>query len=85
MTNTIKCWQCSTEIESSSMFCSSCKTIQAPSQIDHFTRLNLHKSFEIGDKNLDVAYFSLQRALHPDRYARKSEKEQKFSMGHTVD
>jgi molecular chaperone HscB len=85
MEKTIQCWQCGGEINASEVFCRTCKTIQPPSQIDHFTRLGLPKSFEIGDKNLDVAYFALQRALHPDRYLGKSPQKQKYSMGHTVD
>lgn len=80
-----KCWQCGNEFELGSLFCPACKTIQPPSDIDHFTRLGLDKKFEIGEKILDVAYFSKQRLLHPDLFVRKSDREKKFSMGHAVD
>lgn len=80
-----KCWKCESEVEIGNLFCPSCKTIQQPAEMDHFTRLGLDKKFEIGEKILDVAYFSKQRLLHPDLFVRKSDQEKKFSMAHAVD
>ncbi len=51
---------------------------------DYFTLLSLPKDFDLGLKKLDVAYFSLQTKLHPDRFANKSTKEQMFSMQQSV-
>jgi molecular chaperone HscB len=80
-----KCWQCENKVEIGGLFCPECKTIQLPSDIDYFTKLGLEKKFEIGEKILDVAYFSKQRLLHPDLFIKKSEQEKKLSMGHAVD
>ncbi len=41
-------------------------------------------NFEIGYKNLEVAYFSLQRKLHPDLFVNKSEKEKSLSLQQTM-
>lgn len=56
-----------------------------PSQADYFTKLGLAKDFEIGEKNLNVAYFALQRTLHPDLFIKKSEKEKSLSMQQAMD
>lgn len=80
-----KCWKCGEEVRQGGMFCAACKTIQPPSEIDHFTRLDVSRSFEVGEKVLEVAYFSKQRMLHPDIFIRKSDQEKKYSMGHAVD
>jgi len=80
-----KCWKCGEEIKQGSMFCAACKTIQPTSDIDHFTRLDVKRSYEVGEKILELAYFSKQRMLHPDLYIRKSDQEKKYSMGHAVD
>ncbi|MCE3231953.1 MAG: molecular chaperone protein containing DnaJ domain [Rickettsiaceae bacterium] len=86
MTNTTKsnCWSCSAEV-SGSIFCPSCKKIQPSGPINHFIRLGMPIDFEIGAKNLEVAYFGLQRQLHPDLFVNKSDKEKSFSMQQTID
>ena len=80
-----KCWQCDEKFEKQHMFCPACKVIQGTFQTDHFTRLNLPRKFDMGEKNLEVAYFALQRVLHPDMFINKTDKEKKFSAGHSVD
>jgi molecular chaperone HscB len=79
------CWNCKTELKASLLFCPSCKKIQPPAPIDHFERLGLPRDFEIGAKNLEVAYFALQRQLHPDLFVNKSDKEKALSMQQTMD
>jgi molecular chaperone HscB len=79
------CWKCEEEVESGYIFCSACKAIQPSADIDHFTRLDVEQTFDIGEKILDVTYFAKQRYLHPDLFVKKSDKEKKYSMGHTVD
>ena len=79
------CWKCEEDLNKSGMFCPACKTIQPSSDIDHFTRLGVKRSFEVGEKILEVAYFTKQRLLHPDIFIRRSDQEKKYSMGHAVD
>ncbi len=74
-----KCWNCTSDIVELDLFCPSCNIIQPPNQTDHFTRLSMPHDFDLGLKKLEVAYFSLQTKLHPDRFANKSEKEKLFS------
>lgn len=85
MTTSSPCWHCSASVSHGSLFCPSCKTIQPPVDIDHFTRLNQPRRFDIGEKNLEVAYFGLQRSLHPDVFVRKSDQEKRYSMAHSLD
>jgi molecular chaperone HscB len=85
MTNkNIHCWDCPTELKANELFCPSCKKIQPPAPIDHFDRLGIPHDFEIGEKNLNVAYFALQRKLHPDVFVGKSDKEKSLSMQQTM-
>ena len=79
------CWKCGEEFKQWSMFCASCKTIQPSANIDHFTRLDVNRSFEVGEKILEVAYFTKQRLLHPDIFIRRPDQEKKYSVGHAVD
>ena len=81
----MKCWHCNTQISEVELFCPSCAKIQPPAPIDHFTRMAMPQDFDLGIKKLDIAYFSLQTKLHPDRFAQKSEKEKMFSMQQSMD
>lgn len=76
----MQCWDCSAEIKEAEFFCPACNKIQPPSQTNHFTLLDMPRDFDLGAKKLEVAYFSLQTKLHPDRFSKKSEKEKLYSM-----
>lgn len=80
----IKCWQCEKETAKSALFCAECGSIMPPSDVDFFTKLCMPIDFEIGRKNLEVAYFALQRKLHPDLFINKSEKEKTLSLQQTM-
>lgn len=80
----IKCWHCNEQISEGVLFCPSCAKIQPTSQLNHFARMNMPQDFDLGLKKLEVAYFSLQTKLHPDRFANKTEKEKLFSMQQTM-
>lgn len=80
MTDIIKCWNCGADLEATNFFCTKCNKIQPPSQQNHFQRLGVSEGFDIGIKNLEVAYFAMQTKLHPDRFAQKSEKERMMAM-----
>lgn len=85
MSDSIKCWDCGQGISKSYIFCEHCNSVQSSAAVTHFERLGIAKNFEIGEKNLEVAYFALQRKLHPDMFVKKSDKEKKFSMQQTMD
>ena len=74
------CWSCKGPVAQSSPFCGTCAAVQPPGQVDHFVRLGLEVGFDISDRDLDQAYFALQRRLHPDRFAGRSPKEKHLSQ-----
>ena len=79
-----KCWKCDSEIKKTELFCVNCNVVLPPSDDNHFERLNVPVDFEIGRKNLEVAYFSMQRRLHPDLFVAKSDREKMFSAQQTM-
>jgi len=79
-----QCYNCNKEIEEVDIFCPDCGYVQNINQSDYFTLLSLPKKFDIGAKNLDVAYFAMQRKLHPDLFVRKSDKEKQYSMAQSL-
>lgn len=74
------CWSCRGAVGDGAAFCETCGAVQPPGQADHFTRLGLDPSFELDESDLQQKYFGLQRDLHPDRFARRSERERAISM-----
>lgn len=74
------CWSCKGPTPVASLFCATCKAVQAPAPVDHFARLNVERSFEVDVSALDHLYFDLQRQLHPDRFATKAPKEKALSQ-----
>jgi molecular chaperone HscB len=51
---------------------------------DRFAVLGLPRSFEVDAGQLDQRFRSLSRKLHPDRFARASAKERRFSLEQTT-
>ena len=47
---------------------------------DYFTLLGIKASFDINQNELKKNFTSLQRVLHPDKFATKSQKEQEESL-----
>lgn len=82
--NQINCQNCNANNSISALFCNSCNSILPPADIDYFTLFGIKKSYEIGEKNLSVAYFGLQNKLHPDRFIKKSEREKTLAMQQSV-
>ena len=74
------CWSCKGPVRAVELFCPTCKAVQPPRAVDHFTRLGLDQSYDVDVAALDRTYFDLQRRLHPDRFATKSPKERALSQ-----
>lgn len=47
---------------------------------DHFGLLGLPRQFDLDQQALTAAYRELQRSVHPDRYAGKSERERRIAV-----
>lgn len=73
------CWSCKGPVEVSALFCDTCNAIQAPGQLDHFTRFGLERSFVVDIDAMEATYLKQQQLLHPDRFASKSGREQALS------
>lgn len=78
------CWSCKGPVGESDLFCETCHAVQAPGQIDHFSRLGLHKDYGVDVDGLERTYFELQRHLHPDRFANKTAQEKSLSQQQAV-
>ncbi len=78
------CWSCGGPVDAAAPFCSTCRAVQPPRVVDHFTRLGLPVDFPVNTGDLDRRYFALQRQLHPDRFATKTARERAISQSQAV-
>src|SRR5262245_8095364 len=78
------CWSCRGPVAPEAIFCATCKAVQPPRALDHFTRLALPVDFLVDTADLDRRYFAAQRQLHPDRFATKSPRERLVSQNQAV-
>ena len=74
------CWSCKGPVGCGALFCTTCKCVQPPGQVDHFARLALDTTFDVDTADLDRRYFDLQRCLHPDRFATCTARERALSQ-----
>jgi molecular chaperone HscB len=77
---TMSCWSCKGPVREGALFCSTCQAVQPPGQVDHFRRLGIAETFDVDVDALEQEYFSLQRQLHPDRFATRTARERALSQ-----
>lgn len=53
-------------------------------QLNYFAFLGLPESYDIDMGKLSQCYLDLQKTLHPDRFAHKSEREKRMSVQYTA-
>jgi molecular chaperone HscB len=81
------CWSCGAARAPTDALCPSCGKVQPPAggtARDKFAVLGLPRSFELDAGQLDEHFRTLSRKLHPDRFARASAKERRFSLEQTT-
>jgi molecular chaperone HscB len=82
-----KCWSCAEEQAAGEPLCLACGKVQPPppagAQVDKFALLGLAPSFD-QPEGLDDRFRTLSRKLHPDRFARASAQERRFSLEQTT-
>lgn len=78
------CWSCQGPVVKGSLFCSTCKAVQPPGQLDHFARFGMPAEFDVDGAALDRRYFEGQRLLHPDRFAMRTSREKALSQRQSV-
>jgi molecular chaperone HscB len=81
------CWSCGAARAPAEALCPSCGKVQPPAPgtaRDKFAALGLPRSFELDQGQLDERFRTLSRKLHPDRFARATAKERRFSLEQTT-
>jgi molecular chaperone HscB len=82
-----KCWHCGGERSPADAICPSCGKVQPPppagTKIDKFALLGVAPGFDEPEA-LHENFRALSRKLHPDRFARASSQERRFSLDQTT-
>jgi molecular chaperone HscB len=82
------CWSCGASRAPSDALCPACGKVQPPPPpagvLDKFAVLGLPRAYEIDDRALDETFHALSRKLHPDRFARATPRERRFSLEQTT-
>ena len=77
------CWNCGRATEPSSggapLFCPACNALQPP-PTDYYALFGLPARLAISPDDLQQSFYALSRALHPDRFVRRSERERQYSL-----
>ena len=81
------CWSCGGETSAADALCPHCGKVQPPqpagSRLDKFAFFGAQPSFD-EPPGLDERFRALSRKLHPDRFARASAQERRFSLEQTT-
>jgi molecular chaperone HscB len=82
------CWSCGAARAPADALCPSCGKVQPPPAAggakDRFATLGLPRAYDLDEAALEERYRSLSRKLHPDRFARASPKERRYSLEQTT-
>ena len=82
------CWSCGAARAPSDALCPACGKVQPPPPpagvLDKFAVLGLPRAYEVDERGLDEAFRALSRKLHPDRFARATPRERRFSLEQTT-
>jgi len=75
------CWSCGAALKKAELFCFNCGKIQPlPSDITYFEVFQLPKKLKLETSVLERDFYRLSRKLHPDVFARASQREQEWSL-----
>jgi len=81
------CWSCGGGLAAGDALCPSCAKVQPPApagaSLDKFALLGLEPSFD-EPPGLDEKFRALSRKLHPDRFARATPRERRYSLEQTT-
>ena len=84
---TATCWSCGADRAPADALCPSCAKVQPPAAGNtphNFAVLGLPRGFELEARQLDARFRILSRTLHPDRFARATARERRFSLEQTT-
>jgi len=71
------CWSCAAQVQSH--FCTSCGKVQPPAPSDYFSFFGLSRKLNIDLAAMEREFYKQSRRLHPDVYARATDREQHWS------
>jgi molecular chaperone HscB len=81
------CWNCRGQTTAGDPICPSCGKVQPPASagtgLDKFAALGVEPSFD-EPAGLDDKFRALSRKLHPDRFARATSQERRYSLEQTT-
>src|SRR5256885_2012157 len=87
MKTTSTCWSCGAPGTAAEPLCPSCGKVQPPppagTRPDKFTTLGFEPSLD-EHEGLDERFRALARKLHPDRFARATAQERRYSLEQTT-
>jgi molecular chaperone HscB len=82
------CWSCGKTRPAEAALCPACGKVQPPPStggtIDRFAFFGLTPGFDLDLAALEEQFRALSRKLHPDRFARASAQERRFSLEQTT-
>ena len=83
-----KCWSCGVPRAPSSALCPACGKVQPPrpagTLVDKFAVLGLTPAVDLDAGRVEEQFRALSRKLHPDRFARATAQERRFSLEQTT-
>jgi len=84
----IACWSCGAARPVNAALCPACNKVQPPPAAftarDKFAFLGFDTGFDLDLPMLEERFRQLSRKLHPDRFARASPQERRFSLEQTT-
>lgn len=84
----IACWSCGATRPANAALCPACNKVQPPPAAgtarDKFAFLGFEPGFDLDLPKLEQRFRELSRKLHPDRFARASAQERRFSLEQTT-
>jgi molecular chaperone HscB len=84
----IACWSCGAARPANAALCPACNKVQPPPAAgaarDKFAFLGFEPGFDLDIPMLEERFRGLSRKLHPDRFARATPQERRFSLEQTT-
>src|SRR5919204_1158633 len=82
------CWSCGVSRAPRDAICRACGKVQPPplarGVADKFAVLGFPRAYDLDERALEESFRALSRKLHPDRFARATPRERRFSLEQTT-
>ena len=78
-----ECWACHSARTHAKLVCGECGKVQATTEANYFEVFGLPAALHLDTAKLEEEFYRLSRRLHPDLFARATDKEQQWSLENT--